>query len=717
MKLTKNFWLRIVPILVIVCVTILMSLAIYDGMIGSERERCWEQLEIATMSTAEKMRVRLTDNLNFLEAVSDAYILTHNIGQEKRVADYLMSVMEMTIFERLDVVFKDGRILTQTGEEVWIEGDLSFQELLDKGKHISPRQTCPFTGREVIYCFNPIQGVDGVQALLCGTIDCEDLGKQFEVFTYKGEAQMFLIDCADGNYLLDNWHSELGNIYNLGVREGNKDKEGEIIDMVPAIINGEEARFVYVSKTNGEYSYQYQTPVKGFNWTLCVAVQENVIFAHAHKLERLLFTVGIVEVLILCIYLVWNIWLSTVSVRSEERTKQLELERATNAAKAKFISNMSHDVRTPINGIVGMLRIIKNHRQEAEVVDDCLQKIEISTKYLSTLASDILDINEIESDKFTLEFTTMNLTKMAEELSVVIEEKAKEAKVEFFIDYSQIKHPWVLSSVVHVKRILVNLIGNAIKYSKDKEGKVWVTIEEGETVADKVLYRFVIKDNGIGIAEEFQHRMYNPFAQEKVGARSAYQGYGLGLTIVNQLVKKMEGTIEVESKKEQGSTFTVTLPFKQTQEERDEVPNKDVVVDLQGVRILVVEDNEMNLEIAEVLLSDAGANVTSATNGKIAVEIFEKSEPETYDLILMDIMMPEMDGCEATEAIRNLDRMDAKKIPIVAMTASAFTEEIKRCKEAGMNEHIAKPLDIDKLMILVEKYCVKTQDNEQIRGK
>ncbi len=701
MIIKKNFWLRMIPVSFIVFVTICMSLVVYDKMMAAERESCWERLENATRSTAAKIETRIVDNLNFLEAVSDSYILTQGIDKEAEVAKYLTRVMEMTIFEKIDVILPDGGILLQSGEIVNLEGELSFEELVERGMHVSPRCTDPFIGKEVIYCFTPVDVGNDVIAMLCGTLDCETLGEIFDVFTYSGESQLFVIDCSDGQYIIDNWHDELGNIYELGNRTG---LDGEEVDMLSPIINLEEKRSAYVSRTNGEHSYQFCTPIKDFCWSVCVVLQEEVIFAHAQNLQNILISIGIVEIILLLVYLAWNIWMSTTVARSEEHAKRLEYDKATNEAKAKFISNMSHDIRTPLNGIVGMLHIIKGHRDDSKTVDDCLKKIEISTQYLSTLVNDMLDINEIEKNDMMLEAVPIDLRNMADDLAMIVELKAKDAKVDFHVDYSYLKHPYVVGSQIHIERILVNLIGNAIKYSKENDGEVSLIIDEIDCNQEQGTYRFIIQDNGIGMTKEFQENMYSAFAQEKVSARSSYEGYGLGLTIVYQLIKKMGGTIELESEKGKGSRFTVVLPLKIGKESDFKKQSVSNAVDLSGMHVLLVEDNEINLEIAQVLLEDEGITVTTALNGKKATELFASSEINTFDMILMDIMMPEMDGCEATEQIRGMDRVDAKTVPIVAMTASAFEEEIKRCKKVGMNAHIAKPLDVDKLMLQIAQY-------------
>ncbi len=701
MKLTKKFWFKMVPVFIMFVVTSIISVLVYRQMLIVERETCWDRLRNATESTAQKIEVRISDNINFLQAVSDSNILKNHLNHEKEVSEYLNSVMEMTIFERIDVILPNNNMITQTGEVLHVDGRLSYAELVERGAHISQRDTNPFSGKEVIYCFTPVYSHDGeVMGLLCGTLDCETLSNLFEVYTYKDQSQLFLIDCTNGDYIIDNWHPSLGNIYDLGHRVSVDGQN--YVDMVTPIIERESGRIAFISKTNNKPSYQYYTPVNGFQWELCVAVQEEVVFANVANLQRFLLYVVIIEVVLMILFLLWNIYMTYYASVNEETARKLEFTRATNEAKARFISNMSHDIKTPLNGIVGMLHIIKTHRDDKKRVDDCLSKIEISTQYLTTLATDMLDINEIENDKLILENNPIDLTQLANDIRVMIEPKANDANVSYHMDYNDIKHPYVMSSTVHIQRVLVNLISNAIKYRKGSNDNVWVKFEE----ASAGVYRFIIKDNGIGMSAEFQQNMYNAFAQEKATARSDYQGYGLGLTIVYRLVEKMNGTIEVQSAKGKGCTFTVTLPLAPGDcptHSQQSVENTD----LSGIHILLVEDNDFNMEIAEVILSEAGADVTTAMNGKDAVALFESSDVASYDLILMDIMMPEMDGYEATQVIRAMKRSDAVTIPIFAMTANTFSDEVEHCKAVGMNEHIAKPIEIDILIQKIAKYCRK----------
>ncbi len=710
MKLTKGFWTRMAPAAVLVVITWLLSILVYNSMLNAETETCWERLENATHSTAQKIDVRMTDNISFLDAVSESYIMVNHLEHQKEAGAYLDSVWSKTIFERIDVIMPDNTLLTQSGEVINTVGNTPFEELVAKGSHITKRETSPFSGKEVFYYITPIERNNEVIGMLCGTLDCETFSEIFEVYTYRGKSQLFLIDQETGDYLMDTWHDSLGNVSDAPPRR--IPDSDETLDMAAPILAGESTRMVFISRTNNLPSYQYTTSIDKYGWTICVALQEDVVFSNLNNLRSVLLQVGLLELLLICAFVTWNIVMTVNSLKNEKKANELELTRVTNEAKARFISNMSHDIRTPLNGIVGMLHIIRKHRDDELMVDDCLDKIGISAQYLSTLASDMLDINEIESDKLILENEQIDLRNMADKLGVLIEPKANEAGVKYHIDCSKLQNPRVTGSPVHIERVLVNLIGNAIKYSKSEGGEIWFSIDETNVDGNCGTYCFTIRDNGIGMSEDFQKNMYNAFAQERVGARSDYQGYGLGLTIVYRLVEKMNGKIELESSKGEGSTFKVIIPLTIDKSKELTEQIEDVAADLNGVNILLVEDNEFNMEIADVILTDAGAKVVMATNGRSATEIFETSEPNYFDLILMDIMMPEMDGIEATKIIRKMLRGDAKTIPIFAMTAHTFSEEIQRCKDAGMNEHIAKPLDIDKLILQVSRYCKKPNQNK-----
>ncbi len=384
---------------------------------------------------------------------------------------------------------------------------------------------------------------------------------------------------------------------------------------------------------------------------------------------------------------------------------QLEIAQASNEAKTRFLSNMSHDIRTPINGIMGMLHIAKTHRDDEARVDDCLQKIETSTNYLLTLLNDILDLNKLESGKTVAEENPFNMNELLNDIYNIMQPSAHMSGIVLEKQCGTFEHPNIIGSTLHLRQILMNLLSNSIKYSKEN-GTVNIGVEELGTQGNTVKFKFTIKDNGIGMSEEFQQKMFDMFEQEYSGARTIHKGSGLGLAIVKMLIDLLGGEISVKSKKEKGTTFTVIVPFmiNKAPVTVEQMDVKQVSHSLKGIRILLVEDNEMNMEIAQVILEEAGAFVSCAENGKIAVEMFGNSQENSYDVILMDIMMPEMDGLEATKVIRSMKRSDAKTIPVIAMTANAFAEDIRKSMEAGMNEHIAKPLNMASLATAIAKY-------------
>ncbi len=675
-----------------------MSIGIFAQMVRSEEEICWQRLEIATKSTAGKIETRITDNMNFLMTLADTHPLTHDITDFNAVGECLNSAVEMTIFDRIDVILPDESLITQSGAPAQRGGEASFAQLVEQGTHITQRRTSSFTGKEVICCVTPIERDGDTLGLLVGTIECSTLSELFEVFTYGEAAQLYLIDRADGCFLMDNWHNALGNVQDLGLRQSADGTQ--MVDVVSTILNGEEARLSFLSQRNGVRSYQYCAPVSGYHWTVSVIVQEDVVFANLIGLKERLLDTAQVGILMVVFFVIWNVFLNLIAARSEQKVKQLEYEHAKSAARANFISNMSHDIRTPLNGIVGMLQIIRNHRDEEATVNDCLEKIEISAQYLSTLTSDILDIREIEHDRLVLPQEPMNLLRLAQEVTTLVEKQASDAGVRYELDVSELEHPRVLGSSVHTKRVLMNLISNAIKYSREAGKHVWVTIRDDPIEPENRhrIYHFIIRDNGIGMSDTFQKSMYQPFEQEANDARSEYRGYGLGLTIVSQLVQKMGGAIELESAKGVGSTFTVSIPFLLDHSFTQPTPEAAAGANLQGMCLLLAEDNALNMEIAHTLLGDAGAVIHRAENGRIALETFAASAAYTYDAILMDMMMPQMDGCEATAAIRRLERPDAATVPIIAMTANTFPEDVQRCIDSGMNAHVAKPLELSHLL-------------------
>ncbi len=395
----------------------------------------------------------------------------------------------------------------------------------------------------------------------------------------------------------------------------------------------------------------------------------------------------------------------------EEMKAELAVAKLANEAKSSFLSNMSHDIRTPINGIIGMIEIAKRYSYDRDRVGDCIHKMETSAQYLKTLVNDILDLNKYESGKVELLAESFDILQMLEETRDMLMVQSQNAAVALKVSLEPIPHSSVKGSMLHVRQILMNLIGNAIKYNRNG-GQIWVRVDELDMQDSIARYQFEVKDNGIGMTEEFQSHMFDSFAQESAGARSEQKGTGLGLAIVKMLVELMGGEIQVDSTKNVGTTFRVILPFEVDDRKATEIDvTKEEDEKREGLfntRVLLVEDNSLNMEIARVLLEDEGCIVDTAENGEVGVKLFEASEIDSYDIVLMDIRMPVMDGLEATRVIRALNREDATRVPIFALTANAFMEDMEECFAAGMNEHIIKPLDIGVLMDKIRSYTQKS---------
>ena len=377
---------------------------------------------------------------------------------------------------------------------------------------------------------------------------------------------------------------------------------------------------------------------------------------------------------------------------------------AANEAKTEFLQRMSHDIRTPINGIRGLVNMADHYADDMEKQTEYRTKVKEASNLLLELVNDVLDMSKLESGEIVLEEIPFNLSSISREVFVVIEQMAAEQNIRVAWEKKEITHRDFIGSPGYVKRVMMNILSNAVKYNKEN-GQIYVScVEIPSEQPEMTTMEFVCRDTGIGMAEEFQKHIFEPFAQEYTGSRAKFTGTGLGMPITKKLVEKMGGTVTFESEKGVGTTFVIRVPFKidldaDKREESKDVSEKSI----KGMHVLLAEDNELNMEIAEFLLQNEGAEVTKAWNGQEIVELFRKSEAGEFDVILMDIMMPIINGYEAAKRIRSLDREDAKKIPIIAMTANAFTEDRIRAKEAGMDEHVAKPIDVELLIKVIHK--------------
>ena len=475
---------------------------------------------------------------------------------------------------------------------------------------------------------------------------------------------------------------------------------------------------IQILKENKDSKHIYHFNSKGAGYYGIMLKQSNY-YIFAYIPDSVVFESFIVETIaITFIYLIFVLVLRYISHRNnlvrlakeQEREKayQEELLRAAkkaeaaNIAKTEFLQRMSHDIRTPINGIIGMVEVGDYYSKDIEKQADCREKIRYASNTLLELVNEVLDMSKLESGEVVLEEVGFNIDQLSDETVVILEEVAKERNIQIIREGRSIAHPYLIGSPTHVKRVLMNVLSNAVKYNRDN-GSIYISYKELESNKPGYsIFEFTCRDTGIGMSKEFQERIFEPFAQEHMGSRSKYVGTGLGMPIAKSLVEKMGGTIEFTSQEGVGSQFVIRIPFKIDEEHKTEAVKEATSASIEGLSVLLVEDNELNMEIAKFIIENEGANVTCATNGKEAVDIYKKSS-EFFDIILMDIMMPEMDGLQATQFIRSFDQ----DIPIVAMTANAFTEDKIKAKKAGMNAHLSKPLDKDRLIRVVAKLCKK----------
>ena len=492
-------------------------------------------------------------------------------------------------------------------------------------------------------------------------------------------------------------------------------------EVVQAMKRHTDSQHIYHLKNEGTGCYGIM--LKQRDYYIYAYLPDTEVF---HNLPLSVLSVIFLYFLIFGIFWFWgyrtNLEHQKQELEKEEKYKAelliaAQKAEAANRAKTEFLQRMSHDIRTPINGICGMVDMADHYADNIKKQTEYRVKVKAASHLLLEMLNDVLDMSKLESGEVVLEEIPFNLSCIFEEVLVVINQMATEQNIRILWEEKEIIHRNLMGSPGHVKRILMNILSNAVKYNKEN-GCIYIScLEITAEQSEMMTMEFVCRDTGIGMTEAFQKQIFEPFAQEYAGSRTKFAGTGLGMPITKKLVEKMGGTITFESKEGAGTTFVIRIPFKidpdgDKREEQEDVSEKSV----KGLHILLVEDNELNMEIAEFMLQNEGAVVTKAWNGQEAVEIFRKSRPGKFDVILMDIMMPVMNGYEAAKTIRSMDREDAKVVPVIAMTANAFTEDRLRAKEAGMDEHIAKPVDgklLVKMIYKLVKHNFRGSPNEK----
>lgn len=445
----------------------------------------------------------------------------------------------------------------------------------------------------------------------------------------------------------------------------------------------------------------------------CIEMDMQSAYGMVEKTNHISIICGLVAGAVLLFICLYTYYVYQKSKAEEQKQKQLlmnaaEEADAANKAKSAFLLSMSHDIRTPMNAIIGFTNIAL-HQNTVSDIHDSLKKVQQSSNHLLSLLNDVLDFSRIESGKVTISPEPVDITQLTDNVQAIMNGLLYNRDLKFKVHRESLKNPYVLADVVRIREVLVNLLGNAVKFTKDG-GEITLDISSYPGADEKhIITRYVVRDNGIGMSEEFQKKLFDPFSQEDdANARTQYKGTGLGMAITKKYVDMMGGSIAVESKKGVGATFTVEIPLELPEQVIPSEQKQHLHRDLTGIHVLMAEDNDLNAELATIMLEDAGMTVTRASDGKEVVDLFKNNPRGTYDLILMDIMMPNMDGHQAAKAIRALgiERSDAVTIPIIALSANAFIDDIQESLDSGMNDHISKPINIEELIDTITKYIV-----------
>ena len=443
----------------------------------------------------------------------------------------------------------------------------------------------------------------------------------------------------------------------------------------------------------------------------CIEMDMQSAYEMVEKTNHISIICGLVAGAVLLFICLYTYYVYQKSKAEEQKQKQLlmnaaEEADAANKAKSAFLLSMSHDIRTPMNAIIGFTNIAL-HQNMVSDIHDSLKKVQQSSNHLLSLLNDVLDFSRIESGKVTISPEPVDITQLTDNVQAIMNGLLYNRDLQFEVHRESLKNPYVLADVVRIREVLVNLLGNAVKFTKDG-GAITLDISSYPGADEKhIIIRYVVRDNGIGMSEEFQKKLFDPFSQEDdANARTQYKGTGLGMAITKKYVDMMGGSIAVESKKGVGATFTVEIPLELPEQVIPSEQKQHLHRDLTGIHVLMAEDNDLNAELATMILEDAGMTVTRASDGKEVVDLFKNHPRGTYDLILMDIMMPNMDGHQAAKAIRALgiERSDAVTIPIIALSANAFIDDIQESLDSGMNDHISKPINMEELIDTITKY-------------
>jgi signal transduction histidine kinase/ActR/RegA family two-component response regulator len=696
------------------CLAIILVMLFVTSILYINRARnsMWNSLTTnaleLTKSGAESLSSKLDTEAASLENL--AWLLQNtSASQEDEVEIILLEYpkeddVEMEVFD-----LTHRRVYTTAKSQPQDIGDTQMEELHVYGQE---SWTKPFyslyNGKRYIGYYQRFTFADGSQGIVRKDIDSKNLGEQYSLTFYNNQGYSYVID-ETGDIIMrpQDWRSNrtFSNAFDV-ISAGSNSKES-LEALRSAVVNGNSG--LLSCNFDGEPIVIAFSAIEGTeSWSLLSLIPESAFTAHLDSIMRVSYLIIIslaCVIVVMLIYLFYWKQLKQKEADNRRLKKTAQKAEAENLAKTQFLSHMSHDIRTPINGIMGMTGIAMKNIDDRQRVTDCLRKIDSSSQHLLSLVNDVLDMSRIESGKTQLLHQPFDLRTCLANCASIVEGQLVGRQVDFIREFESCPHPMVVGDELHLQQILINILGNAVKFTPDGK-KIYFRARCSETDGQTVFW-FEVEDEGVGMKPEFLPHLFDAFSQEDGGTRTTYRGTGIGMSITKSLVELMGGTIQVSSTVDVGTKFVLSIPMELALDDLEAHPQEKKPVDLRGMEVLLVEDNGLNMEIAKELLECEGVAVTCAENGQIALDLYRRSQPGTFDAILMDLMMPVMDGLTAARKIRELPRPDARTIPILAMTANAFDTDIQETKAAGMNAHLAKPVQADVLYAALAKFYVR----------
>ena len=717
----KNFYIKITIVLIIVIACILMK---YTSFVHeSEANQCFSILDDSREQMGQMITNEMKTEQGHLESAS--YLLQDLLVDYEKNKDMIVKIMNASNAERnyahWEICFPDNRVLNNDGTQLELGPKYSFTDRVQREFYVSERRIALKDSKTPILmlskCIFQNQKCIGI---LSSVIDLELFSESFLSNPYHKKLEILLFERRTGDVLIDTYNNKLGQIEKLNNKQGTDGYDWN--EVVKNYKSGKEGHAAFFLNKDEEKMYLSYSAIPYSDWEILVFSPNSVCMKEANTSKVVTFKVIFLIVCSFSIFLLLMILgerhRNKLNVEYEKELQDaLKKANRANEAKSEFLSRMSHDIRTPLNGIIGLLDVSDMNKTDLDLLEKNRKKERIAANHLLSLINDVLNMSKLEDGKLELAHEVFDIRELSQEILTIAKMNAKQAGIKLIHEDCtvNIEHPYVYGSPLHIRQVFVNIFSNSIKYNKPG-GSITAKIKNGVSEENKVSYICSIADTGIGMSKEFIEHLFDPFVQEKVDARSVYHGTGLGMTIVKSLVDKMGGTIKVKSEQGVGTEFIVTLSFEiASKEDIEMIVKKDEEGSIKGVQILLADDNELNMEIATELLKEQGAMITGVKDGKDAVLAFKNSSKGRFDIILMDVMMPGIDGIEATKIIRNLEREDAIEIPIIALTANAFEEDVKKCKDAGMNAHLSKPVDIEKLTQLISKLVKEKQKNDRTR--